>query len=117
MSKWRENDDNAHIMASALESFCGDVDEVEEWQEAFRVMAINWGDDKELGRGLHAAWLDILSRDDDTLFKNLVSNCANQGDCSAEEAKGLLQEWYDHLQPLWDSLKSDEPAGEIVFAH
>lgn len=106
-------DDATERLAYALELFCGDVVDDDEWDQYFDDVAQQWSHFKDQGREVRDAWQTVLAKNDGKLANYLVHKWANQGDYQPKEALRVLRKWYDHLQPLWDSLQTDEPPGPI----
>ena len=100
-------------LESALELFCGDVHDDEEWDPAFDEVAGQWAYFKEEGRWVRDAWKDILESHDQKIAQYLIENFANQGKYEPAEAYRILKKWYDHFQPVWESLETPELVEEI----
>ena len=100
-------------LADALQLLAGDVIDDDEWDEYFDLTAHQWAKFKEQGRQVRDDWRAVLAKDNGELANYLVHNWANQGDYPPEEAQRILKKWYDHLQPVWDSLETDDPPGDI----
>lgn len=88
-------------LANALQMAFGDVDEDDEWDQAFRDMADHLAVSPAQRRRVEEAWREVLARRDGKLAAYLVENWALQGTYEGEEALGLLQQWYDRLEPTW----------------
>lgn len=110
---YKFEDDITETLAYALERFCGDVTFDEEWDPAFDDIAQAWSYSKERGREVRDAWRAVLTKNDGAVARYLVESWANQGRQEPEKALRLLRKWYDHLQPVWDSLEDDEPCEPI----
>ena len=107
------DDWNIKILADNLLFLCGDVWDDEEWDPAFDKVANHLVQVREECHKAETTWRAVLNKKDPVLAQMLVEKWASQGLHPPEEAYRILKKWYDHLQPVWDTLETDEPVNEI----